>query len=91
MKVLDANKLVPALQFTNNGCSMVACIQSVFSEINYHIRTTMNAGKNATKIIKVEDANKLVPAIKFTSIGCSMIACIQSVSSEISEIIQEQQ
>ena len=89
--MLDANKLVPALQFTSNECFMVACIQSVSSEINYHMRTTMNAGKNATKIIKVEDANKLVPAIKFTSIGCSMIACIQSVSSEISEIIQEPQ
>ena len=55
MKVLDANKLVPAIQFTGIGCSMVACIQSVSSEINYHIGTTMNAGINAVKIIKVLD------------------------------------
>ena len=50
MKVLDTNELVPAIQFTSIGCSMVACIQSVSSEPNYHIRTTMNAGLNAVKI-----------------------------------------
>ena len=49
MKVFDAKKLVPAIQFTGIGCSMVACIQSVSSEINYHIGTTMNAGLNAIK------------------------------------------
>ena len=83
MKVLDSNKLVPALQFTSIGCSMIASIQSVSSEIHYHTRTTMNAGENATKIIKVEDANKLVPAIQFTNIGCSMVACIKSVSVKL--------
>ena len=50
MKVLDANKSVPAIQFTSIGCSIVACIQSVSSEINYHIRTAINAGINAVKI-----------------------------------------
>ena len=50
MKVLDENKLVPAIQFTSIGCIMVACIQSVSSEINYHKRKTINAGINAVKI-----------------------------------------
>ena len=50
MKVLDANKSVPAIQFTSIGCSIVACIKSVNSEINYHKRTTIKAGMNAVKI-----------------------------------------
>ena len=55
MKVLDTNELVPAIQFTSIGCSMIVCLQGVSSEINYHIGTTMNAGINAVKIIKVLD------------------------------------
>ena len=41
---------VLAIQFTSIGCSIVACIQSVSSKINYHIRKAINAGINAVKI-----------------------------------------
>ena len=50
MKALDSNELVPDIKFTSIGCSMVDFKQSIFSEINYHIRTTINAGKKAVNI-----------------------------------------
>ena len=75
---------MPAIQLKSIGCSILSCIQSVSSKINYHTRTTMNAGFNAIKPnMKALDSNELVPDIQFTSIGCSMVACIQSISSEI--------
>ena len=43
--LLDAAK-----QFANNGCCIVACIQSLSSAINYHIKATMNAGIHAAKL-----------------------------------------
>ena len=36
-----------AIQLRRSGFNMVSCIQSVSREINYYIRTTMNASINA--------------------------------------------
>ena len=44
-KILDAT-----IQFTGIGCSIVACLQSVSSAINYHITATMDAGIHAAKL-----------------------------------------
>ena len=70
-----------AIQLTSIGCNIVACIQSVSSVINYHIKATMDAsmhagmhaGMHATKL------NACVGCLQIdASIGWSINFCIQN-------------
>ena len=70
-KVLEVAK-----QFASNWCSIVACIQSVSSAINWNIKATMHAGIHAVKLNAIIGCRQIV-----TIIGCSIILFIQSVWS----------
>ena len=61
-KVLDA-----VIQLRSIGGSIVSCLQSVPSVINYHITTTMDAGINGAKLNAYVRCRQNV-----ASIGCSI-------------------